>query len=215
MINIGDTYGIYTVLEDTGQLAKDGHRIYCVRCNVCNRIFYKTSNNFAYGKWIVTKCQHDKIGANRIKNKRIRKIFRAMHKRCYNPNDKNYHVYGGRGIYICDKWLNDPKKFEKWSIKNGYTDILTIDRIDGNGPYAPWNCRWVTKEFNCKFRRITNVITVGDITDSGKGWSTRLNLPVNKINKINLKYGNKFTTRYVRDKLNGFDVLLPKKKKKN
>lgn len=89
---------------------------------------------------------------------------------------------------------------------------MTIDRIDGNGPYAPWNCRWVTQEFNCKFRRITNVITVGDITDSGKGWSTRLNLPVNKINKINLKYGNKFTTRYVRDKLNGFDVLLPKKK---
>lgn len=112
MINIGDTYGIYTVLEDTGQLAKDGHRIYCVRCNVCNRIFYKTSK-FAYGKSIVTKCQHDKIGANQIKNRRIRYIFRNMYKRCYNKNDKNYHVYGGRGIYICDKWLNNPKKIRK------------------------------------------------------------------------------------------------------
>lgn len=103
MINIGDTYGIYTVLADTGTSSKDGHRIYTVQCNICNRIFNRSSNKFAYGKSIVTKCQHDKIGANRIKNKRIRRIFRNMYSRCYNKNDKNYHVYGGRGIYICDK----------------------------------------------------------------------------------------------------------------
>lgn len=64
--------------------------------------------------------------------------------RCYNPKDKYYSIYGGRGIVVCEEWLNSFESFRDWAIQNGYTDDLTIDRINTNGNYEPSNCRWVS-----------------------------------------------------------------------
>lgn len=65
-----------------------------------------------------------------------------MMQRCKNKNDIHY---GGRGITVCQEWLNF-ENFYNWSINNGYKIGLTIDRINNDGNYEPKNCRWTTRK---------------------------------------------------------------------
>ena len=93
---------------------------------------------------------------------RIYAIYSSMKDRCYNKNNKKYIDYGRRGIYICDEWLgeNGVISFYNWSINNGYSDspYFSIDRIDNNGPYAPWNCRWTDQKTQARNTRRNTII---------------------------------------------------------
>lgn len=81
-------------------------------------------------------------------------VWQGMKQRCFNSNNKNYKYYGERGITICDEWKNDFNAFYEWAITNGYTDNLTIDRINNDGNYEPSNCRWVTNAEQQKNKRL-------------------------------------------------------------
>ena len=81
-----------------------------------------------------------------------------MKARCYNKNEVAYPNYGGRGIRMCDEWLYSQCGFERfvdWALDNGYSDDLTIERVDVNQNYCPSNCTWITKDEQARNKRRT------------------------------------------------------------
>lgn len=75
---------------------------------------------------------------------REHRIWLGMKTRCSNPKSPNYKWYGAKGVKVCDEWNKSFQSFYDWAHKNGYSDELTLDRINPFGNYEPTNCRWVT-----------------------------------------------------------------------
>lgn len=133
----------------------------------------------------------------KIKAKRKRPelwgVWRGIKKRCYNENHQAYHNYGGRGIKVCDRWLNDYKQFESDMSPrpNGYE----IDRIDNDGDYEPGNCRWVTRQKNSANRRDNVNLTANGKTQSQRAWADELNVASTTISR-RIKKGQDFQWVY-------------------
>jgi len=104
----------------------------------------------------------------------IYKIWSGMKSRCYNKTNTNYPYYGGRGIAVCERWLE---------FKNFYEDMgdrpkgKSIDRIDNNGDYGPNNCRWATKKEQGSNMRTTRMITYLGETQCLAEWVRKLGIP--------------------------------------
>lgn len=111
-------------------------------------------------------------------NTRLYTTYQGMKARCYRKSHKHYKDYGGRGITICDAWLNDFMSFYNWAIDNGYREGLTIDRIDNNKGYSPDNCRFITHQEQQNNRRNNVYITYNSETKSINDWATELNVNV-------------------------------------
>ena len=82
------------------------------------------------------------------KERKLVYVFCSMRKRCYNSKEQSYPHYGGRGITICQQWLDYPKDFIAWALANGWDWGLEIDRKNNDGNYEPDNCQFVTHQVN-------------------------------------------------------------------
>lgn len=116
--------------------------------------------------------------------RRLRNIWRQMKNRCLNPKYRAYARYGGRGITVCQQWL-DPETgfaaFAAWAQQNGYREDLSIDRRDNNGGYSPENCRWATAREQAQNRCTNQYETVAGQTICRAGWNRILGLSPNAI----------------------------------
>lgn len=119
-------------------------------------------------------------------NKRLYSVYAAMIDRCYEPKTKRYKHYGGRGIKVCDEWLESYDVFAQWAYENGYAPLAkqgecTLDRVDVNGNYEPNNCRWITNAEQQLNRRNNHLITYNGKTQTVKEWGIELGIPDRKL----------------------------------
>lgn len=120
---------------------------------------------------------------------RIYSIYVNMKNRCYYTNNKRYQNYGGRGIEVCDEWLNHFQAFYDWAMSHGYSDNLTLDRINVDGNYEPSNCRWVTLKEQENNRSNNHLITYNGKTQTLAQWCKERNIKYATLERRLNKYG--------------------------
>lgn len=108
----------------------------------------------------------------------LRQKLCDMKNRCYNPQNKFYKDYGGRGISVCDEWSGKDghKNFQKWALENGWKEGCSIDRIDVNGDYEPSNCRWATPKEQANNRRNNCPVTIHGVTKNATEWAEEIGI---------------------------------------
>lgn len=104
---------------------------------------------------------------------RLYTIWKNMKARCSNNASQNSY-YGARGITVCEEWRNSYQAFYNWAMANGYTDELTIDRIDVNGNYEPSNCRWATLKEQANNKRNNRLLTYNGKSLTVSQWTKEL-----------------------------------------
>lgn len=152
-IQQGDKFNKLTVIKELDRrFTKGGNsiRVFEVKCdcgNVKNIDIRQltTGKTKSCGCWNLEKSK-TQFKTHGLSGTRIHKIWKDMNKRCSNPNSINYKNYGARGIEVCEEWKKDFLSFYKWSMENGYDDLLSIERLDVNGNYEPRNCSWITNQ---------------------------------------------------------------------
>lgn len=174
----GKKFGRLTVIK---RLPNDkwGHSRFLCQCE-CGNTKETTGDNLIRGICQSCGCIQKEVTIARstihnLCHTHIYKIWESIKRRCFLKNQKNYKNYGGRGITICDEWLN-PENFYKWAIANGYKKGLSIDRIDVNGNYEPSNCRWATSVQQANNTRGNRYITYNGETHTIADWSRILGI---------------------------------------
>lgn len=153
----GNKYNKLTVIKRV-ENAKDGETRWLCKCNCGNTTIVAASNLKNNNVKSCGCLNYENRWGIHFKSKtRLYNILSGIKTRCLNKNNPTYKNYGGRGITVCQEWLDDFMNFYNWAIENGYEDKLTIDRIDNNGNYEPNNCRWVTPKVQSNNVR-TNLI---------------------------------------------------------
>lgn len=178
----GQKFNRLSVLSEAGR-SKDRKVLWLCRCD-CGTELIVSGKRLRNGESKSCGCLKSEMTTARNTlhghaGTPLYKVWQGMVKRCTNPNDRNFHKYGGRGIRVCDRW----ESFESFyaDMSDGYAAGLTLDRINVNGHYEPGNCRWATQTEQQRNRTNNKLVTYEGSTKVLAEWCDQLGIPYKTV----------------------------------
>lgn len=196
LVNVGDRFGRLKV-DGVPFQASDGNQnrrrqsVVCL-CDCGERKVMQVSV-LRKGHAISCGCFRTENPPNKTHGGSYSALFMrwvGMKSRCYKKTDRSFHRYGGRGIAVCDKWIDDFAAFREWSMSSGFRPELELDRKDNDGPYSPGNCRWVMPVENARNRSTSRMLSAFGETKPVAAWAedSRCSVSADTLHK-RLSYG--------------------------
>lgn len=171
--------------------AKGGIPVWECLCD-CGNVTRVRGNNLKSGAVKSCGCLKKEAKPTLRHNMSKTRLYRewaSIKRRCYTKSDKGYKNYGLRGIKMCDDWKNSFESFMKWALENGYTDALTIERIDVNKDYCPENCAWIPFDEQQKNRRTCRYFRYKGKEKNLSEWCKELGLSYKNVHNRIYKLG--------------------------
>lgn len=198
---IGNRFGRLVVIEQSGKDSM-GRAIWLCKCD-CGENKAVRSRNLIQKMTVSCGCYNREATKNRlVTHGQAGKAYRTVEyatwasikSRCYNPNNQDYKNYGGRGIIVCDRWLNS---FENFFIDMGLrpSEKMSIDRIDSNKEYSLENCRWGTDELQARNKTNNHTLSYDGETMILEDWAKTLKVSNGAI-RYHLNKGKDFNYIY-------------------
>ena len=172
----GQKFNRLTPIKQVGK-GKGGIKWLC-KCDCGNETIL---SQYLIKSGMVKSCgcllyENDHTKTHQLSKTKLYRVWQAIKRRCFNKNCKDYKDYGGRGVTICQEWLNDFMNFYNWAMISGYKEDLSIDRIDVNGNYCPENCRWVSMIVQQNNKRNSKFVTYNNQTHTISDWGRILGI---------------------------------------
>ena len=198
LVKQGDRYGKLTIIKEVEK--QNGFRMFECRCD-CGNIKVFILNNLRRSHTTTCGCSWDGNPTHGMRKTKEYSSWSGMRRRCLDFKNPKYPSYGGRGIKICERWME--------SFENFYEDMgnipgkcYSLGRIDNNGNYCPENCRWETMKQQARNKRNSKMITIDGVCRSMAEWSEISGLKYGALQyrlytgwdpkeAITLKYGEK------------------------
>lgn len=174
---VGKKFNKLTVLKYDHQNKRKSYVWECI-CDCGNKKYVITSSLISGSVKSCGCIKSERIYKHGYFGTRLYGIWGSIKNRCNNKKHVHYKNYGERGITICEEW-NDFIVFKNWAESNGYSDKLSIDRIDNNKGYYPENCKWSTSKEQCNNTRRNWI--VGDTGLTLMQYCTLKNISYKKI----------------------------------
>lgn len=190
----GERFGRLTIIKEVGTIIRKPRlyeRRFLCKCDCGNEkevSLYSLTRGYTRSCGCLSTDRLGKSPGKEIEESpriRLKTLWKGMKDRC-NPKNKQYRrKYYERGIAVCDEWKNNFEAFYEWSISNGYSPILSLDRIDNNKGYSPNNCRWATTKQQTNNTSKNVIMTMNGVSHTLAEWAE-----ITGINQFTL-YGRK------------------------